>query len=44
MNAYVFKGAPASGKGTITKKFIKLIAGRVSLLELDNFRCGKKYF
>ena len=40
MKAYIFRGAPASGKGTITKEFIKMISGKVVLLELDNFRWG----
>jgi len=35
---FIFRGSPASGKGTITEKFIKLIPGRVTYLELDEFR------
>lgn len=38
--AYVFRGSPSSGKGTLTERFIKLIPGKVSLLELDTFRWG----
>lgn len=40
MKAYVFRGAPASGKGTLVKEFIKLIPRKVAYLELDNFRWG----
>jgi tRNA uridine 5-carbamoylmethylation protein Kti12 len=40
MKAYVFRGAPASGKGTITKELIKLIPSKVAYLELDEFRWG----
>jgi predicted kinase len=36
--AFIFRGAPASGKGTITKEFLKLIPGKVAFLELDTFR------
>lgn len=36
--AYVFRGSPASGKGTLTKEFIKLLPGKVARLELDQFR------
>ncbi len=38
--AYVFRGSPASGKGTLTKGFLKLLKGKVAFLELDNFRWG----
>lgn len=37
---YIFRGSPASGKGTITKEFLKLIPGKVVFLELDKFRWG----
>ena len=37
---YIFRGSPASGKGTITNEFIKQIPGKVALLELDKFRWG----
>ena len=40
MKAFIFRGAPASGKGTATKEFVKMIPGKVALLELDNFRWG----
>lgn len=36
--AYIFRGAPASGKGTITKLFMQNLPGKVALLELDTFR------
>lgn len=38
--AYVFRGSPASGKGTLTNAFIKLVPGKVAYLELDTFRWG----
>lgn len=38
--AYIFRGSPASGKGTLTKEFMKKIPGKVAFLELDNFRWG----
>lgn len=38
--AYVIRGAPASGKGTLSKKFVKLIEGKIAYLELDTFRWG----
>ncbi len=37
---YIFRGSPASGKGTITDEFIKQVPGKVALLELDKFRWG----
>jgi predicted kinase len=39
-NIYIFRGSPASGKGTITKEFSRLLPGKVVLLELDTFRWG----
>jgi len=35
---FIFRGPPASGKGTITEKFIENIAPPVAFLELDVFR------
>jgi len=35
---FIFRGAPASGKGTITKEFIPKVPGKVAYLELDMFR------
>ncbi len=37
---FAFRGSPASGKGTITDQFKKLVPGRVAFLELDTFRWG----
>jgi len=37
---FIFRGSPASGKGTITAEFIKQIPGKVVYLELDTFRWG----
>lgn len=37
---FMFRGAPASGKGTITKEFIKILPDKVAFLELDMFRWG----
>ncbi len=37
---YIFRGSPASGKGTITEEFIKQLDGKIAFLELDNFRWG----
>ena len=37
---FIFRGSPASGKGTITAAFVKLLPGKVALLELDKFRWG----
>lgn len=39
-NIFIFRGSPASGKGTITKEFAKLLPDKVALLELDTFRWG----
>lgn len=36
--AYIFRGPPASGKGTLTKLFMQHLKGKVALLELDTFR------
>lgn len=36
--AYIFRGSPASGKTTLTKKYIKQFSGKCALLELDTFR------
>ncbi len=38
--AYIFRGAPASGKGTLTKEFMKLLPDKVVYLELDALRWG----
>ncbi len=35
---FVFRGPPASGKGTLVTQFIKGLAGKVAHLELDTFR------
>jgi len=37
---FIFRGSPASGKGTITSEFLKIIPGRVVFIELDKFRWG----
>ncbi len=37
---FIFRGSPASGKGTITKEFMSTIDGRLAYLELDKFRWG----
>jgi predicted kinase len=37
---YIFRGSPASGKGTITAEFLKQLPGKVVFLELDKFRWG----
>lgn len=37
---YIFRGSPASGKGTITEQFTKLLKCPVAFLELDKFRWG----
>lgn len=39
-NAYVFRGAPASGKGTIVPEFCKSLPSPVALIEQDKFRWG----
>jgi hypothetical protein len=41
--AYIFRGPPASGKGTITELLIKELKGKTALLELDTFRWGFHY-
>jgi tRNA uridine 5-carbamoylmethylation protein Kti12 len=41
--AYVFRGPPGSGKGTLTKEIIKLLPPKVALLELDYFRWGPHF-
>jgi predicted kinase len=38
--AYIFRGAPASGKGTLTKEFMKRLPGKIAYLELDALRWG----
>lgn len=37
---FIFRGSPSSGKGTITKEFMKQIPGKVAYLEEDKFRWG----
>jgi len=37
---YIFRGAPASGKGTIVPKFAKLLPKPVVLIEQDKLRWG----
>ena len=37
---FIFRGAPASGKKTITEEFVKRIKGEVAFFELDKFRWG----
>jgi predicted kinase len=37
---FILRGSPASGKGTISKEFMKKIPGKVVYLEEDNFRWG----
>ena len=37
---YIFRGAPASGKGTIPKAFMRKLTGRIAYIELDTFRWG----
>lgn len=37
---FIFRGSPSSGKGTITKEFMKQVPGRVAYLEEDKFRWG----
>lgn len=41
--AYIFRGSPASGKGTITELLIKEFTSKTALLELDTFRWGFHY-
>jgi predicted kinase len=37
---YIFRGAPASGKGTIVSEFCKVLPQPVALIEQDKFRWG----
>jgi predicted kinase len=37
---FIFRGPPASGKGTITSEFIKIVPNKVAYIELDKFRWG----
>jgi predicted kinase len=37
---YIFRGAPASGKGTLLPKFCELLPAPVALIEQDQFRWG----
>lgn len=37
---FIFRGAPSSGKGTITEAFMKKLRGRLAYIELDKFRWG----
>lgn len=37
---YIFRGAPASGKGTLLPRFCELLAKPVALIEQDKFRWG----
>lgn len=37
---YIFRGAPASGKGTIVPMFCKLLPLPIALIEQDKFRWG----
>lgn len=37
---YIFRGAPASGKGTVVPGFAKTLSKPVALLEQDTFRWG----
>lgn len=37
---YIFRGAPASGKGTLLPEFCKLLPSPVALIEQDQFRWG----
>jgi len=39
-HVYIFRGAPASGKGSITPKFCNLLPQPVALVEQDQFRWG----
>lgn len=41
--AYIFRGSPASGKGTLTELLIKEFKAKTALLELDTFRWGFHY-
>lgn len=37
---YIFRGAPASGKGTVVPEFTKLLSKPVALIEQDKLRWG----
>lgn len=37
---YIFRGAPASGKGTVVPKFAKLLPKPVAIIEQDKLRWG----
>ena len=37
---YIFRGSPASGKGTLVPEFCKLLDSPVALIEQDTFRWG----
>lgn len=37
---YIFRGAPASGKGTVVTEFAQLLPGPTALIEHDLFRWG----
>lgn len=39
-HVYIFRGAPASGKGTIAPEFAKLLPKPVALIEQDKLRWG----
>lgn len=39
-HVYIFRGAPASGKGTLLPEFCKLLPQPIALIEQDNFRWG----
>lgn len=40
MNVYIFRGAPASGKGVLAPEFARLLPKPVALIEQDIFRWG----
>ncbi len=39
-SVYIFRGAPATGKGTLVPEFCKLLPKPVALIEQDAFRWG----
>lgn len=39
-SVYIFRGAPASGKGTVVPKFAKLLPKPIALIEQDKLRWG----
>lgn len=43
-SVYIFRGAPASGKGTIVPAFCKLLPTPLALIEQDKFRWGIHLF